>query len=200
MQNKLWCNMVDVLNNGPLPSSTNKPCWWCRHTFYTRPIGCPLKYIHDKPPGLERDRIVEKFEKADLPTDGKVDFFETEGYFCSLPCCKGYILDQKGYIRYKESLGLLYMMCKILYGSNWKTTATVIEDDGKAASEDIPAAPSWKLLKEYGGHLSIQEFRASFGKFKYDESVCTRRPYLFCSSQYIFEKKIKLFRGVQNID
>jgi len=44
--------------------------------------------------------------------------------------------------------------------------------------------------------LTILEFRATFGKIEYLETVNTRRPYMYCSSQYIAEKKIKMFRGV----
>jgi len=31
----------------------------------------------------------------------------------------------------------------------------------------ITAAPSWKLLKEYGGHFSIEQFRKSFNTIEY---------------------------------
>jgi len=179
-QIKLWPNMIDVVSNGALPTTTIKSCWWCRHTFTTRPIGCPIRYHPHKSHGVERQRVEEKFKNADIPlTD--TDFFETEGYFCSFPCCKAYIIDKGFNAKYKESISSLSLLFKILYGK----------------LIDIPVAPSWKILKEYGGHLTIQEYRSTFGRLEYEETINIRRPYMFASSQYISEKKIKLFRGVK---
>jgi hypothetical protein len=180
VQAKYWGVMIDTTTNGPLLAS-NKPCWWCRTTFQTKPIGCPLAY-HKKGDGLYKERFKEKLKAANLSTDGPLDFFETEGLFCSFPCCKAYILDRRGSVKYKESASLLVHLYYILFQEH----------------EVIPTAPSWKMLREYGGHLSIQEFRATFGKLEYIETVNMRRPYMFCSSQYISAKRIKLFRGVKD--
>ena len=180
IQIKYWGNMLDVTSNGSLPSYTNKPCWWCRHLFKTRPIGCPLVYHPHKKEGVDKERFEEKLKAANISRDGN-DFFETEGYFCSFPCCKAYILSQRNNMKYKDSAGLLSLLMYSIYRRR----------------DIIPAAPSWKLLKDYGGHLTIQEFRSSFGKLEYEETINTRRPYMFCSSQYISEKRLKLFRGVR---
>ena len=61
------------------------------------------------------------------------------------------------------------------------------------SSIDIPAAPHWRLLRDYGGHLSIDEFRQSFFNidFSPDDSMITKLPS-FQSVGYIFEKKIKI--------
>ena len=198
---KYWMIMIDVTLNGCLPHSTNKPCWWCRHTFSTPPVGCPVTYFPHKESGVEKERFEEKLlaaniiSKKDL-TSGKNkvtnDFFETEGYFCSFPCAKAYVLDMSPglNIRYKESLGLLTLM--------FSTICEEIRKNGEVVVQTIPTAPSWKMLKEYGGHLTIQEFRATFGQLVYEPSVNYCRPYMFCSSQYIAEKKINtLFQGVK---
>ena len=34
----------------------------------------------------------------------------------------------------------------------------------------ISPAPNWRTLKEYGGHLDIQDFRNSFNKMDYEYS------------------------------
>jgi len=180
VQNKYWGIMLDVTANGSLPMATTKPCWWCRHSFKTKPIGCPLVY-HSQPEGIDKERFEEKLALANITTQGS-DFFETEGYFCSFPCCKAYILSQRNSMKYKESAALLSLLFYTLYKRR----------------EIIPAAPPWKILKDYGGQLTIQEYRASFGKLEYEETVNTRRPYMFCSSQYISEKRLKLFRGVRD--
>jgi len=173
IQNKFWRNLIDITTTGPLPHTTENPCWWCRNTFSTNPIGCPLKY---NPHKEENTKIDEKFKKAGIKTSTN-DFFETEGLFCSFPCCKAFIIDQKSCVKYKESLALLSLLLIKLYGK-------IVE---------IPTAPSWKIIKEYGGHLTIEEYRATFGKLEYTLTVNMRRPYMFCSSSYIEESRIKLF-------
>lgn len=186
IQNKLWGNMIDFTTNGPLPTSTNKPCWWCSGTFKNLPLGCPLRYNPNKTSGIEKERYEAKLKQTTIKNHTTNDFFETEGIFCSFPCCKAYIIDQGSNPRYKDSLTLLSLMFSIFHE---------IPDDSEDA--DFDAAPSWKLLKDYGGHLTYQEFRSSFGKLKYDVTVNTQRPYLYSSSQYIAEKKIKMFRNVK---
>lgn len=210
VQNKFWGIMIDATINGPLPGTTQKPCWWCRHKFNTRPIGCPLKYNTHKTSGVEKERFEEKLKAANLETSTN-DFFETEGMFCSFPCCKAFILDQKGSVKYKESLTLLSILFSILFstdkhpvgifslGRTKKKTLTIKNHPEDVNEElDFPAAPSWRLLKDYGGHLTIEEFRSTFGKLEYDLTVNTRRPYMYSSSQYVSEKKIKLFKGIRD--
>ena len=191
---KYWVSMIDVTQCegsgvtegsrnsnteggiiGSLPSHTSKPCWWCRHTFATKVLGCPIKYNPCKLNSVERTRVEQKFRKSKLSTTA-LDFFETEGMFCSFPCVKAYILSQNLNSRYKESTTLLSLLYIKLTGS----TIT-----------HIPPSPSWKVLVEYGGHLTIKEYRATFGKLEYTETVSVRRPYMFCSSKYIEERRIK---------
>ena len=87
MQNKFWSVMIDVTANGPLPNTIQKPCWWCRHKFSTKPIGCPLKYHSQKSSGIEKERFEEKLKAANLPTTTN-DFFETEVYFAAFHVVK----------------------------------------------------------------------------------------------------------------
>lgn len=188
--NKLWGTMIDVTTNGCLPSSVQKPCWWCRHNFQTRPIGCPLRYNPHKTTGIEKERFDEKSKAAGLDCETN-DFFETEGYFCSFPCCKAYILDQTTTVKYKDSAMLLTLLYVKIYGESSLTS------NGRYKDSIFPCAPTWKILKDYGGHLTIGEFRSSFGRLEYEPTVNTRRPYMYCSSQYISEKKIKMFKGIK---
>lgn len=155
---KLWPNLIDMTLNGPLPVSTTKSCWWDRHPFNNRPIGCPIRY-HVK---------------------NGVETYETEGIFCSFPCCKAYIIDKGSKVKYKDSLSLLTTL--------FETFIT------EKSYNMLPPSPSWKLLKDYGGHLSIQEYRATFGRLEYDETVNTKRCLLVSSSQYIQEKRATPFK------
>ena len=56
----------------------------------------------------------------------------------------------------------------------------------------IIPAPSWRLLKKFGGNLDIHKFRGSFNKIEYinTDDYLTEIPRLKPIG-YIFEKKIK---------
>ncbi len=73
-----------TMNNSlgkPLPSKTKIHCFWCKHPFNTKPIGCPIK-----------------FNKHSYTTDG---------IFCSFNCCLSYINDNKHKSMYDLSLTYL---------------------------------------------------------------------------------------------
>jgi|GEM_PF-5987706 len=174
---KYWVNMLDYTQNGCLPPYTSKPCWWCRSSFKTHPIGCPIKY-HKPTTDIDKERLSLNLKYFNLQLDKDEDFFETEGLFCSFSCVKAYILDelsksQSG--KYKNSLTLLSLLHEKMCGS----------------IHIIKKAPTWKVLKDYGGHLTPDQYRENFNSFNYQESVNIRRPYMFSTSKYILEKKIK---------
>ena len=73
------------------------------------------------------------------------DLFEVEGIFCSFNCIVAYLSEHSEY-RYKDSTVLLSMMYRRIFNIVKHIT-------------DINPSPSWKLLKEYGGHLSIDDYR-----------------------------------------
>jgi len=176
---KMWGNMIDVTQNGALPRYTTKPCWWCRGTFNSHPIGCPIRYNPNKPPGRDRDRVLERLKEANLPLDSGTDFFETEGLFCTFPCVKSYILDESSRTKspkYKRAMTLLTLLYQKLLGEICV----------------IPTAGSWKVLTDWGGHLTPQEFRATTGLLEYTETVNTRRPLMYSSSVYVQEKRVKI--------
>lgn len=82
-----------------------------------------------------------------------------EGVICSFPCSKSYIKNI-GYegIRYKDSMAILNYLYDIFLKIN------------KIENGSIPDAPHWNQLKEFGGHLTIDEFRSTFGKIKYTKT------------------------------
>ncbi len=175
---KYWVQMIDTTQGMALPLHTKNPCWWCRHSFTTHPIGCPVRYSPQKDIGIEKERLDERFKELNYSSDTN-DFFETLGIFCSFPCVKSYIQDQMSRnrsSRYREAQTLLTLLYQKLFG----------------ILITIPRAPSWKLLKSYGGHLTPEEFRSTFGRLEYDETVNIRRPYMFSSSQYIREIRVRL--------
>lgn len=179
---KYWLNMIDIFFQKTLPLYTTKPCWNCRSTFKTHPIGCPLVYKkRDGKTDTDVNIIKKKFKELNLPLDQGTDYFETEGIFCTFPCVKEYILDElsrNNSAKYNRALTLLTLMTE-------KLTGEMVE---------IPVVGdrTWKLLESAGGHLTPKEYRSIPGILEYTQSVNTRRPYMFCSSSYIQEKMVKL--------
>jgi len=138
------------------------------------PIGIPLKYKDREEDEKVRKRMEEYLRKANLPT--KAEYFETEGIFCSFPCAKAYIIDEvkKGKkLKYSSSITLLSLLYQKLTGE---------------PTVQIPSAPSWKLTSTYGGHLSPEEFRETFGKLSFVEMCSVGRPLMLCCGS-IFEER-----------
>lgn len=144
-----------------IPLSTDKFCWYCRHPFSTNPLGCPIRYYSSYQNKDLASTFSKEMTKHNFKHDS-TDFFETEGCFCSLSCIKAYIFEQKNDPLYKESLTLLFLLQKKLFGTNYS----------------IISSPSWKMLSSYGGTMNIEEFRKETKT--YAETINFKRPYLFC--------------------
>lgn len=174
---KCWVSMVDITQGMVMPLYTTKKCWWHREKIPHHPLGIPIRYSPQKLEGVEKDRLSDKFKELNYNVESN-DFFETIGMVCSFPCMKAYILDQLSRSkssRFKNSLTLMTLLYSKLFGK-------IIT---------IPTAPTWKLLKQYGGHLTPEEYISSFGRLEYTETVNIRRPYMFSSSNYIQEQRIR---------
>ena len=171
---KMWITMIDFVQEGPLPLHTNMPCWWCRDTFVTCPIGAPIYYHSNKTTGSRLDIIINNLKKCNLPSD-TVDFFETEGIFCSFPCVKAYISEElkKGNIFYKDSPTLFTLLYLKLYKK-------VIV---------IDKAASWKIIDKWGGHLPIDHYRGTYCKLHYTTTCNAKRPYMYSIGSCIEELK-----------
>lgn len=184
-QIRYYINMIDSIHDDVVPRFTNAPCWWCRSPFKSNSVACPIRYCRDLSPddegidALNYKRIQEKLKQANLPSDTN-DFFETEGLFCSFPCVKAYIIDQLSRTKsgkYKRALTLLTFMYQKL-----------MNPDNVAV---IPSAPHWKMLSDYGGHLTVDEFRLIHGNYEYEETVNVKRPYMYTCSSYFQERRVK---------
>jgi hypothetical protein len=189
---KAWPVMVEAGKDGVLALYTKNPCRNCHHTYEGHPIGCPIRYhphtsmqtmnnVHTAHLIEIRDKIVTFLKNNNLSIETN-DFFETEKAFCSFPCVKSYILEclsnnSKSY-RYQKSLSYLTLLYKKLY-------------DVSILPVDIPKAPPIDVLETYGGHLTISEYRESFGVVKYTDTHNTKRPYMFSTVGIIEETKLK---------
>ncbi len=171
---KYVVGMIDVHDYGALPIYTSKPCWWCRHSFATCPIGLPIEYYPHESSSRKKIARETALTKANLSLD-RNDFFITDGLFCSFPCCKAYYNDCRDEIKYRESLTLILVLYTKLVNHTPQT---------------IPEAPHWKLLKSYGGHLTIDEFRQTFGKLEYVQTPNIKRPYMYTCSSIVQEQSL----------
>jgi len=99
-----------------------------------------------------RHSIPSNFHPIGLPMKYKKEdcVFETEGYFCSFNCILAYNNEMCiNNIRYRETGSLIYILYKKIFGEF-------------PINMTIKPALSWKLLKTYGGTLTINEFRNAF--------------------------------------
>lgn len=154
---KGWPTLIDSTNKEFNYNKLTKiKCWWCKNSFDNYPLGIPLKL---------KNNLQSSNTKCDT-----ILHLQVEGVVCSFCCGKSYIVDTTTKIygsRYKDSLSLL----------NW------LFNISKQNSIEIPFAPHWNLLQDFGGHLTINEFRASFGKIKYIPTpniLQTNHSILYC--------------------
>lgn len=161
--------MVEHLTMNRLPEKTDINCFWCRHSFKTRPIGCPIKFVNSC---VEKSYIShitkDKYYMKENLTKTKLkklksdtseieiipienDYFLTDGIFCSFNCILAFIKDNNHNIFYRESFSLLHCLYESFVNKKMKITP----------------APNWRLLKQYGGNLTIDEFRNSFNIVEY---------------------------------
>ena len=190
--------MKDVILNKELPVKTDINCFWCRHSFPYRPIGCPVTF--------KNTRLYKKYyseitknnyclqetissKQLEDSNENKNDnyysleiqpsnYYLTDGIFCSFNCCYAFIEYNKTNPLYTQSINLLKKMYYDLFPDY---------------DISLMKAPHWRLLKEYGGELSIEEFRKNFYKVDYIENsdFTTIFPHQK-SMGLIFEKRIKL--------
>lgn len=189
--------MIDQTDNQQLSEKTSIYCFWCRSGFDFRPIGCPIKYIPNrimksyyseitKDNYILRESVtIQQSESNDaMYKDHNMDmtahdFYITDGIFCSFNCCLAFILDNHNNPIYTDSEQLL----NNLY----------IEFFGMKDIQPILPAPSWRILKDYGGNLSIDEFRRNFYKIEYKNIDNMIYPFIkFRPVGFLFEKQIRI--------
>lgn len=194
-------SMID-LNTQKEIISLNYNCFWCRNPFDNYPIGCPIKYISNKitkkyfseinkdnfiisenitKKTLENKNIpfnfsIIKNDSKSLFTINKDEYFITDSIFCSFNCCKAFIKDNKNNALYQHSDILLTKIFNELMNSDSQLLEKKVFN--------INPAPSWKLLKEYGGIMDIKSFRNCFNKITYETHG------IFKPLGYLFEEKI----------
>lgn len=163
--------MMDWSRQKALPEQTTMSCYWCRHPFSTKPIGCPIRYVNSL---IEKNYVShitkDKYYMKENITPSKLnaltqyddsniqitpihqDYYLVDGIFCSFNCALSFIKENNHNLFYKESYSLLSYLYYSFMGKR----------------EKILPAPHWRLLKDYGGELTIEEFRKSFYNVDYE--------------------------------
>jgi hypothetical protein len=173
-ENKCKATMIELLTKNIIPDKTHIKCFWCKYSFDTKPIGCPIKYVNPlieksyisqitKDKYYMRENIVKsklkhiiennndhQFDITAFPSD----YYLTDGVFCSFNCVLAFVKDNNHDVLYKESYSLLHCLYYDLVG---KKITKIIQ------------SPHWRLLSDFGGPFSIEEYRKNlnFIDFKF---------------------------------
>ncbi len=188
--------MIGRFSNGQLPNDTTIHCFWCKHAFDSPPIGCPTRFVSSqlckrytseitKDPYTIKENLTtakkmgmveaEKPEGISITLIDK-DYYETDGIFCSFNCALAWIDEMKHDPMYTQSRQLLFKMYTDTYGKY---------------PTDIIKSPHWRLLRDYGGTLDIEEFRKGFNTIQYvPYNKIATRPKMHTIG-FLFEEKPK---------
>ena len=189
-------SMIDFYTNNELDASSGSyNCFWCRNLIPLNiiGIGCPVKYVPSQAvksyySEISKDKYVikenittQRQQKLKELGDTRLDiidnnYYITDGIFCSFNCCMAYIIDNKS---------------KSLYGMSEMLLLKMYSDINNSSVLYIESAPHWRKLKEYGGDLNIEEFRASFNKIEYKDHGPGFDIPKFKSLGVLFEEKLK---------
>lgn len=190
---------VDYVTYGSLPYRTDLHCWHDHHTFTSSPIGCPIRFV-DKTQekhqistpvstttagnvagngnGSGNSGNTATSSKHTVPLSVKTNsHYLTIGTFCSFPCVLAFINRNKHDNLFRDSKALLYSMYYKLYGTELK----------------IKPASDWQTLKNYGGALTIEEFRRSFCACNYVITPDVKRPFMVSVGKHVEAKQCNYF-------
>jgi hypothetical protein len=173
-------------------------CFWDRHAFDTIPLGIPIRYVSCQAvkkyySHISKDvyTIKENITKS-LSANNKVNihtndinnininsnsFCETYGVVCSWNCMAAFINENKHQHMFKHSKSLMLKIYNETMGTNINT---------------IELAPHWTQLIEYGGNLSIIDFRNGFNNIEYNNHGYIKNFPEFKSIKLLYEETIKI--------
>lgn len=144
--------------------SEDSHCFWCHHSFDSIPIGCPLSYhpiqvvreyhSHVTKENYQVEQAISKKQFNNSMTIRNKGFYKTDGIFCSFNCCMAWIENKQ----LSSSKFLLNKMYFDIFGD---------------APVRIEPSGDWRLLRVYGGYMSIEEYRNSFNKYIFIDKTNT---------------------------
>lgn len=140
LETKRLINYISVTTKITKDKAYN--CWWCTLPIENGPIGCPISM-----------KITKNGQK-------EVITYYTDGLFCCFNCIKAYITEHgENDSKYEDSTRLLAMMA-------WDN-----KESGKSSAEPVTINPSppWRFLSQYGGHVTIQQYKEMIDRMIYKE-------------------------------
>jgi len=144
------CNQ-EFHNTNVYPRHSDCACWWDGFPFMNKPVFIP-KGLRAKKYGYRESTTRLNIQNAnenqtkDKENEGDFNGYEVYGVFCSPECALAYLLNE-GYLDPEtrwERVMMLHEMVKRVYTNEIEKIR--------------PAMPRWSL-KEYGGNLTIQQYR-----------------------------------------
>lgn len=167
-------------------------CNWCHHVLPEGcvPIGVPVAFSHKRAmktyySEISKDeyRISEAVDPATAPSTlpSKVSLkgtgcYITDGMTCSFNCARALIENNNHDSRYDRSMTLLWQM---------------YYDFFKCLPQNIAAAPHWKQLSVYGGHLDIGTFRRELSTVSYSDMGEILSNICYAPKAHAFEKQYR---------
>jgi hypothetical protein len=191
--------MLSSTKNDALADQTILHCYWCRHPFPYRPIGVPLSYVPNRVhkqyfseitndtyilreninDTLVQDQgvaeVTEAHKKPRVVLQPR-NYYISDGTFCSFNCALAFIREQRTNPVYSDSESLLLKIYHETYGYE---------------ATKLHASPSWRLLRNYGGHLTIEDFRRNLFKIDYKTLGNVVLP-TFRPIGFLFERQVRI--------
>ncbi|MGL5961817.1 MAG: hypothetical protein ACRCZ0_07675 [Cetobacterium sp.] len=131
-------------------------CWWCTLPIENDPIGCPLSIAHESQGYKEPLTIIRKKSKEEITASSSKITYYTDGLFCCLNCIKAYIMESGEHdAKYKDSIRLLAMMA--------------CDNEQSQDPLTVNPSPPWRFLQQYGGHLTVDQYKEMIGRMIYKE-------------------------------
>ena len=151
--------------DGEWPVKTDVRCFHCHHNFSTTPVGIPLKRQLKQAAQIPDDKRQTKLKYI----------YTCSGCYCSFECAKANL-------RPPNDPSLLMLLRHDACGISMKNP------DGSPNS--IIAAPPFTMLREYGGELSIEEFRSytRYNDTSIQPCVMTAKKYSIYSGRRVSKR------------
>jgi hypothetical protein len=143
-KSKRWVILMkDQVSSGILSETYTHKCWRCHQMINGQVLGCPIKYVQDSGQSEYYSHIQKK--EITLLEGQNIGYYLTVGMFCDWGCLTGYAQDQHHLPEFRESVQLIYKMYV----------------EAGYSGQPLPSPP-FTVLKEYGGHLTIQEYKQKY--------------------------------------
>ena len=137
-----------------------------------RRLGSPEEHFVSTP----GEQVTESKERSQ-GVRGEIIYI-TDGVFCSINCCVAWVKKMsKRNTTYRDSIVLLAQMYNFVQGTTLKPLP--------------PPAPSWKMLKKFGGRIELEEFRQNSNKISYVKQGKSRTSIFFSPLSSWYEENLK---------